>query len=105
MRPRLVHLLFSSLVLACSAEPTVAPPHAANPSATAPQMALVPLDPFGIGAKIPGSRGCQAEPYRQFDFWVGNWDVFGPAAGSPLRSGYSSPVALAPPTAEPLPTS
>ena len=36
--------------------------------------ALVPLDLFGLGA---GPRGCDAAPHREFDFWVGNWDVYG----------------------------
>ena len=67
------------LATACGTEPTLAPvavraPHVAS-------SALVPLDPFGIGEKIPGSRGCQAAAYRQFDFWVGKWDVFGYPTG------------------------
>ena len=43
-------------------------------SAMAPSLALVPLDRFGIGA---GGRGnaCAAPEYRQFDFWLGNWDI------------------------------
>jgi hypothetical protein len=45
--------------------------------------ALVPLDPFGIDAKVPGSRGCSAAPYRQFDFWVGKWDVFNGGTDQP----------------------
>ena len=27
----------------------------------------------------PGARPCQSSEHRQFDFWVGHWDVFGPA--------------------------
>ena len=26
----------------------------------------------------PGARPCQSSEHRQFDFWVGHWDVFGP---------------------------
>lgn len=58
---------------ACGSESIVQPARVMEMRASA---ALVPLDPFGIGAKVPGSRGCSAAPYRQFDFWVGKWDVF-----------------------------
>jgi len=27
----------------------------------------------------PPAKPCQAIEHRQFDFWVGQWDVFGPA--------------------------
>jgi len=27
----------------------------------------------------PGAKPCQSSEHRQFDFWVGHWDVFGPA--------------------------
>src|SRR6478672_2529113 len=27
----------------------------------------------------PGAEPCQSSENRQFDFWVGQWDVFGPA--------------------------
>jgi hypothetical protein len=40
-------------------------------------LALVPLDPFGRGAALQNSPRCASRPYRQFDFWVGKWDVFG----------------------------
>ena len=58
---------------ACGSESIVHPTPLMEMRAAA---ALVPLDPFGIDAKVPGSRGCSAAPYRQFDFWVGKWDVF-----------------------------
>ncbi len=58
---------------ACGSESIVQPVRVMDLRASA---ALVPLDPFGIGAKVPGSRGCAADPYRQFDFWLGKWDVF-----------------------------
>jgi hypothetical protein len=41
----------------------------------APASALLPLDVFGVGPL--GGHPCSAAPYRDFDFWVGNWDVFG----------------------------
>jgi hypothetical protein len=58
---------------ACGSETILQPAVVVAPRASA---ALVPLDPFGIGAKVPGSRGCSAAAYRQFDFWLGKWDVF-----------------------------
>ena len=26
----------------------------------------------------PATKPCSAPPYRQFDFWIGDWDVFSP---------------------------
>ena len=62
---------------ACVDGPTSASQVASAP----PSRALVPLDRFGIGQ---GGRGnaCRAPEYRQFDFWVGNWDIQTPA-GAP----------------------
>jgi hypothetical protein len=56
---------------ACVDGPTSTSPVA---GALEPSRALVPLDRFGIGQ---GGRGnaCRAPEYRQFDFWVGNWDI------------------------------
>ena len=65
-------LLYS--ITACGSDSIVQPARVMELRAAA---ALVPLDPFGIGAKVPGSRGCSAAEYRQFDFWLGKWDVFG----------------------------
>jgi len=39
----------------------------------------------GAGAQTPAPPACEAAPYRRFDFWVGEWDVFlpdGTRAGS-----------------------
>src|SRR4051794_18309792 len=38
----------------------------------------------------PGARPCQSSEHRQFDFWVGHWDVFGPAG----RKGGENPIEL-----------
>ncbi|HEX6051263.1 MAG TPA: hypothetical protein VFZ21_18410, partial [Gemmatimonadaceae bacterium] len=65
---------------ACGSESIVEPARVMELRASA---ALVPLDPFGIDAKVPGSRGCSAAPYRQFDFWVGKWDVFNGGTDQP----------------------
>jgi len=29
-------------------------------------------------AQAPARRACEAAEHRQFDFWVGRWDVYGP---------------------------
>jgi hypothetical protein len=63
--------------LACDSPSSVAAPPSPRQLGLTAASSLVPLDPFGISEKIPGSHGCQAAPYRQFDFWVGNWNVFG----------------------------
>ena len=30
-------------------------------------------------AQAPAGRACEAGEHRQFDFWIGRWDVYGPA--------------------------
>jgi len=36
----------------------------------------VPLDAFGVASQFPtGGQPCTAPEYRQFDFWLGNWDA------------------------------
>ena len=77
--------LLAMLVAACGSEPTVAPSQSPVLLSGTASAALVPLDPFGIGARIPGSRGCRATAYRQFDFWVGKWDVYGFPNGTDLQ--------------------
>src|SRR3954470_15557124 len=60
------------LAAACGEENPTDP----NPIPSArPEVALslVPLDVYGLGA---AAHGCDAAPYRQFDFWLGRWDVF-----------------------------
>src|ERR1044071_9259067 len=36
-------------------------------------LSLVPLDVSGLGA---AAHGCGGASYRQFDFWLGMWDVY-----------------------------
>jgi hypothetical protein len=33
----------------------------------------------GAAAQTAAPAACTGPAYRQFDFWIGNWDVFGPA--------------------------
>lgn len=77
------YLRVACTALAAAASAVACDPRTiAEPSSsllTRPAAALVPLDPFGTGEHAPGSRGCSADGYRQFDFWVGKWDVFNPS--------------------------
>ena len=34
-----------------------------------------------VVAQDARARACEAPPYRQFDFWIGAWEVRGPAGG------------------------
>lgn len=42
--------------------------------AGSPALAIVPGEALGVRAR-PG-EGCLGPAYRQFDFWLGNWDVY-----------------------------
>ena len=64
-------LWIAALVCACSAEHVIAPTRT-----PATSNALVPLDRFGLGSPTPNGHPCSATPYRQFDFWLGNWNAF-----------------------------
>src|SRR5215212_10231140 len=56
-------------------------------SAQSRRAALLAL--FGLALSLPSAsaqslpdpnaKPCQSSEHRQFDFWVGHWDVFGPA--------------------------
>ncbi len=39
---------------------------------------LICCSPVAIAQTAPTPPPCQAAEYRQFDFWVGHWDVFEP---------------------------
>jgi len=42
-------------------------------------MAALALIAAGAGAQPAPGAACQEAQYRQFDFWIGSWDVYGPA--------------------------
>ena len=42
-------------------------------------LALSSLSASAQSLPEPGAKPCQSSEHRQFDFWVGHWDVFGPA--------------------------
>ena len=62
------------LTIACSERgPTT--PEPAGPKSPGARFSLLPAEVFGI--RPPGGEPCSTGGYRQFDFWVGNWDVYG----------------------------
>jgi hypothetical protein len=73
---------------AAAAVPTAPPATATPPATTAPTAATMPAAAIGgasatvsggpsSGASgTEGHAGCTAPAYRQFDFWLGDWDVF-----------------------------
>jgi hypothetical protein len=65
--------------LACSADrPLVA---SLNASRVGLALSAVPIHPYGIGANQSPGQACSAPEYRQFDFWLGSWDVGVPGVG------------------------
>jgi hypothetical protein len=76
-------------LVACADGPTTTSQSTSQATAVAsPHASLVPLDQFGIGQGGNGNA-CRAAEYRQFDFWVGNWDVQNPN-GTPAGSSVVS---------------
>ncbi len=72
-----VHLLVVGFVLACSGDssgPTGNPP----PQQQTPSGVVVPLEVFGASGGTPGAA-CTGAKYREFDFWVGNWNIRNPS--------------------------
>jgi len=65
------------------AAPATAPPVAATPAPAAP-AAAAPTAAAPTPAAPPPA--CKTPEYRQFDFWVGEWDVFGPKGKQVGRS-------------------
>jgi len=60
-----------------------------HPHAARHALALLILAIFGLGAgaepnpaSSPKPMPCTAAEYRQFDFWLGEWDVVSTAGGS-----------------------
>jgi hypothetical protein len=45
-----------------------------------------------LNAQSPPTGACSASEYRQFDFWVGGWNVFD--IGSPLKVAYAQVDAI-----------
>jgi hypothetical protein len=43
--------------------------------------------PRGASAESPMSTSCAAPTYRQFDFWVGDWDAFD--VGNPIKVAHA----------------
>jgi hypothetical protein len=70
-------------IAAVAAAPPAAAPIAAAPTAAAPitaatagASAAASGGPLSGASGTGGQTGCAAPAYRQFDFWLGDWDVF-----------------------------
>lgn len=76
----LLLLAVPAFVVACSdLDPTEPGTRLGSPSESAAALdAGFPL--YGIGGLAQATAGqpCSTEPYREFDFWLGKWDVFDP---------------------------
>jgi hypothetical protein len=79
-----------TLALGCSVDDGPAEP-AANPVAVAAQVTDAgALALFGLGASPEAGAACRSGPYRQFDFWLGTWQVSvngGPPASASMITG------------------
>jgi hypothetical protein len=42
-------------------------------------VVLAAASAFAQSLPSPAAKPCESSEHRQFDFWVGHWDVFGPA--------------------------
>jgi hypothetical protein len=72
--PRRILATSACLALACAANGT-----STEPALDARQLgAIIPARVFGLGAARGLSAGCTLPEHRQFDFWVGRWDVYAP---------------------------
>ena len=67
-------LLFSAL-LACAKSPAedLGPP-ARNREGLVASGVIVPFETFGTPGSAPGAN-CAGAKYREFDLWLGNWDI------------------------------
>jgi len=98
-RTHIVTMAFAGLLAGCASEPPAAP-SATVPAADGESDVL----PFAAARGVSGVlRPCQAPTYRQFDFWLGQWDISedgGPAGtnvvepllgGCAIRENYVDP--------------
>lgn len=83
VRTPLLALMLSGLLTGCSDGP-VGP----DEFERAPTLQSAALraegglpEVYGLTAQGLGSAHCRRAEYRQFDFWLGSWDAFGPAGG------------------------
>ncbi|MBV8682876.1 MAG: hypothetical protein JO111_08390 [Caulobacteraceae bacterium] len=79
-------VLAAAAALAQSAITTAPPvPAAAPPAATtAPAPTPAPASGTPASAAPPTSGACADGPYRQFDFWVGDWTAYEPGGADVL---------------------
>lgn len=50
------------------------------------RVALVAIGIAACGGGVARAAPCEAPEHRQFDFWLGQWEVRGPAANRPASS-------------------
>jgi hypothetical protein len=65
--------IVAALLAAACSDSEVTDPANLTPTVPGVSVSLVPLDALGVGG---GRPGCRSAEHRQFDFWVGKWDVF-----------------------------
>ena len=72
------------LLTACSDAPDPVAAIGSDPGSLSSSALSPDAGAFGIGdlVRAPSSSACTAPEYRQFDFWVGKWDVLTPG-GAP----------------------
>lgn len=74
-------LVPSALIVAACSDPLGVPP-SAGAQASFADAAVLPFDAFGLHAPGPPGAGCTAAQYRQFDFWLGQWEVIDPTGAT-----------------------
>ncbi len=77
-----------TLLAACQADAPQAP-DSAGPAVAA--GADLELAPFGLGRRHDAGAGasasCRDQAYRQFDFWLGQWEILDFSGGDPIDGG------------------
>lgn len=76
----LVLLAIPAFVVACSDLDPTDPGNRLGPTSESAAALGAGLPLYGLGelARATPGQPCSAEPYRRFDFWLGEWDVFNP---------------------------
>ncbi len=104
-RTHLVTMAFAGLLAACAGEQAAAP----NPTSPAAdgESDVLPFAAAKTAASASLLRPCRAAAYREFDFWLGQWDITedgGPAGtnvvepllgGCAIRENYVDPFGTA----------
>ena len=84
---RLALLMVAGSLVACSAEQPAAPSQPATPAEG--ESDVLPFSAVK-GLSLASSPFCRAAAYRQFDFWLGQWDIT--EDGGPAGSNIVEPI-------------